>query len=93
MAEKKWDNTNSGALFNARDKKQKDTWPDYSGQINVEGKDYWLSAWIKTSRTGDKFFSLAVRPKKAVVAQRTEGNGVADLSDDDANALNDSIPF
>jgi hypothetical protein len=54
-----YDNTNSGALFKNA-KKQKDTQPDYRGSLNVEGTDYWISAWLKTSKKGEKFMSLAV---------------------------------
>jgi uncharacterized protein (DUF736 family) len=60
MAE--FDNTNSGALFK-NDKKTKESQPDYKGNINVDGTEYWISAWIKTSRAGQKFMSLALTPK------------------------------
>lgn len=60
-----YDNTNSGALFNAIDKKTKPTSPDYTGSLNVDGTDYWLSSWIKTSKSGGKFMSLSVTPKDA----------------------------
>jgi hypothetical protein len=61
-----FDNTNTGVLFNAISKKTKPTFPDYSGSINVDGVDYWLNAWLKTSqKTGDKFMSLTVKPKEA----------------------------
>lgn len=58
-----YDNTNQGVLFR-NDDKQKDTHPDYRGSVNVNGTEFWLSAWIKTSqRDGSKFMSLSVRKK------------------------------
>lgn len=57
-----YDNTNSGALFK-NDKQGNDNWPDYRGQINVNGQDFWISAWLKTSKKdGTKYMSLAVQP-------------------------------
>jgi len=38
------DNTNRGAIWGNKDKKT-DTHPDFSGSINVEGKEYWLKGW------------------------------------------------
>jgi hypothetical protein len=58
-----YDNTNRGALF-GNDRRQKDTDPDYRGSINVDGTEFWLNAWIKTSKDGQKHMSLSVRPKQ-----------------------------
>jgi hypothetical protein len=62
-----YDNTNKGALFQ-NDRKESDRHPDYRGQINVDGVEYWLSAWIKTiskgPRRGEEMVSLSVTPKE-----------------------------
>jgi hypothetical protein len=78
MAEK-FDDTNRGVLFNERDRKQAEKDRDYSGKINIEGREFWLSAWIKTSKKGLKFLSLSA---KAMEPQRAE-----------SVELNDENPF
>jgi len=59
----KYDDTNSGVLFK-NEKKEKDSQPDYRGNINIEGTDCWLSAWIKTAKSGIKYMSLSVQVKE-----------------------------
>lgn len=60
-----YDNTNSGALFR-NTRRTSDRHPEYTGTVNVEGKEYWLSAWVKTRRgTNEKFFSMALTAKDA----------------------------
>ena len=63
-----YDNTNRGALFR-NNRKEQDSQPDHTGSINVDGKEYFLNAWIKTSQSGNKFFSLSVKPKDAKQSQ------------------------
>lgn len=55
---------NRGSLGKNK-KKFKDTHPDYRGQIEIEGKMYWLSGWVKTNKkSGEKFISLDAKEKE-----------------------------
>jgi hypothetical protein len=60
-----YDNRNRGALFRNDDKGPKDDKErDYSGTLDVEGTEYWISGWVRISRkTGKKYLSLSVKPK------------------------------
>jgi hypothetical protein len=59
---------NSGALFK-NDRKEKDTHADYQGSVMIEGKEYWINAWIKKgNESGKTFMSLAFKPKEARAA-------------------------
>ena len=63
-----YDNTNSGVLFR-NEKATTEKHPTHTGSINIEGVDYWLSAWVKEGAKG-KFFSMAVKPKEERQEQR-----------------------
>jgi uncharacterized protein (DUF736 family) len=46
-----FDNTDRGALFR-NNEKTSEQHPDYRGNISTE---YWVSAWIKTSKKSTKY--------------------------------------
>jgi hypothetical protein len=83
----KFDNTNRGALFK-NDNKSGESDPDYKGEINIDGRELWLSAWIKTSKKGTKFMSLSVKPKD----DKPKADPIATGRPRNAD-MNDSIPF
>jgi hypothetical protein len=73
-----FDNTDRGVLF--RDtRKQKDEDRDYSGSLNVAGTEYWVSAWLKKSKKGTPYLSLAVTPKEETPAKSTENSSEDDM--------------
>ena len=63
MSESTYDNNNSGALFK-NERRISERSPEYTGSANIDGKDFWISAWVNTAeKTGKKFFSLKFSEK------------------------------
>lgn len=63
-----YDNTNSGMLAKNERQREGKKDPTHTGFINVDGKEYWLKAWVKQGKEGSKmegksFFSLSIDPK------------------------------
>jgi uncharacterized protein (DUF736 family) len=78
----KYDNTNRGTLFR-NDDKTDDKHADYRGNINVEGTEYWIDAWINESRKGTKYMALRLKPKEALVkASDAKASAGIDYSDE-----------
>lgn len=66
-----YDNTNTGALFKAKEQKTPNH-PGYTGTINADGTEYWLSAWVKEDKNGNKYFSLSLKPKDEKPAKKQD---------------------
>lgn len=82
-----FDNTNRGALF-VNEKRTKDTHPNYNGTIDIEGVEYWISGWKKTSNAGKTYLSLSVTLKEGQTAKPGKAKPAADDFDPE-----DDIPF
>lgn len=54
-----YDNTNRGTLFVEEDKKN-ERGPDYTGTLNVEGKEWRIAGWRKETKSGRRIISLNV---------------------------------
>ena len=72
-----YDNTNSGALFK-NNQKEKDTQPDMSGVLNVEGTEYRVAAWSNESKKGAKYLSLKI-PEQGEWRKQEEEEEVRDV--------------
>jgi len=55
---------NSGSLF-ANDKKTSDKSPNAKGSAVIDGVEYWVAAWTKTSAKGVRYQSLSFTAKDA----------------------------
>lgn len=81
-----YDNTNKGTLGKNK-RKTEETHPEYTGQINIDGVEYWLSAWVKSNgSTGEKFFSISAKAKEQKPEKQEKPKG-------DFESMEDDIPF
>ena len=44
-------------------RREKDSQPNHSGVINIEGNQYWLNGWNSKTRTGEPLLNLSVKRK------------------------------
>jgi hypothetical protein len=78
-----------GVLFKA-DKEGVETRPDYRGQCEINHVQFWMDAWIKTSKKdGKKFMSLSFKPKQAAEVKGGTQNPPAQT----AAPTEDEVPF
>jgi hypothetical protein len=85
-----YDNTNRGSIWK-NDKKETEKHPDFTGSLNVDGVEYWVSAWKRKEGAAAKApaLSFQVKPKeeKRPVADKTRA-GASRNAD-----MDDEIPF
>ena len=89
-----FDNTNRGVLF-PNDKKGNEKRPDFTGDLNVDGVEYRLSAWKKASKQGNNFLSISVQLKEGQKISAKNEMPAGTLTEDNwAKAdLNDPLGF
>ena len=84
----------SGALF-SNNRKDKDTHPDYRGDVCLpDGTVMSIAGWLKSGRDGRKFISLKIeepRDKKTDDFRSRDAAGVSRNDRDDP--FSDEVPF
>jgi single-stranded DNA-binding protein len=89
-----YDNTNRGQIW-GNDKKESERHPDFKGDINVDGKEYWLSAWKRKPDANPKApaLSFSVQAKDAQQAQQAPQAQAAPSQAAPMDDFDDDIPF
>jgi hypothetical protein len=83
---------NGGTIY--RNKKEKPTSPDYTGNLEIDGKKYRLAGWINKSKAGNNYLRLL-----ASEMQEQQPDGIlSDLQEVKEAAINnkpetDDLPF
>ena len=78
------DNSNRGAIWR-NEKKEKDTHPDFTGSLDVDGVQYWVSAWKRKDGAGPKApaLSFSVKPKDEAPARAAKKPAADPFLDDE----------
>jgi len=73
------------ALFK-NDKKGNERAPEYKGSIVVDGKKYWMSAWLREAKSGQKYMSgsvqLAESPPQPTPKPAPQPKSIEDIDSD-----------
>jgi hypothetical protein len=92
-----YDNTNRGSIWK-NDKKETDNHPDFTGSLNVDGVDYWLSGWKRKPDASDKApaLSFTVKAKEESGSAAKKPNSTTSSKAGSSNNFDDfedDIPF
>jgi hypothetical protein len=82
-----YDNEKRGVLFK-NDKRENDKQPSMKGSCQIDGVEYWMSAWTNESKTGQRYQSLSFQRKDEV-----HNTGMAQATVALEPLPNDDIPF
>lgn len=90
---------NSGIL-SRNQRRESDKHPEYSGTAEVDGVEYWLSAWVNNGDNG-KYFKISFKKKEPRQGGGGQSQGRSDRGndrgrsrdDDDDYRGNGDVPF
>ena len=71
----------SGSMFKNQ-KKLTDQHPNMTGSALIDGVEYWLSAWTKTDKNGNKWQSMSFTKKDQQNTREQAEKAAVDMDDD-----------
>lgn len=74
MEQQEYDNNLTGVLFK-NDKGSNPARPDIRGECTVEGKNYNIVGWQKTSAKGNTYYKLKLEPAEAEPSTENDDQG------------------
>lgn len=97
MSEQQYDNEMRGVLF-ANKERTKDSQPQAKGSCQIDGVEYWVSAWTNEAKSGQRYQSLSFQRKdevhaKGVAQAKAAMSPSAKRAEEEGTWEEDSIPF
>lgn len=89
-----YDNNNRGSIWK-NEKKETDTHPDFTGSLNVNGVEYWVSAWKRKQGASEKApaLSFSIKPKDASTGTPQRQDTPSNERTDTFSDFDSDIPF
>lgn len=88
----KYDETNRGAIWK-NEKKETEKHPDFTGSINVDGHDYWLSGWRRPADASEKAPAMKFTVKRKDGKPQAAEPQPARSQQQRRAEMDDEIPF
>ena len=86
-----YDDNNRGQIW-PNDKEGNEKRPDFTGSLNVEGVEYWVSGWKRKEGANPKSPSLSFSIQKKEEKHSNQTGGVADTRSNHDDGFDD-LPF
>jgi len=87
-----YDNTNRGSIWK-NDKKETEKHPDFTGSLNVEGVEYWVSAWKRKPDANEKAPALSFTVKLKEDKQAAKPAKPQSKSSGNPDDFDSDLPF
>jgi hypothetical protein len=87
-----YDNSNQGAIWK-NDKKMTENHPDFRGDLNVDGVEYWVSAWLRSPDASPKSPALKFKINRKDAQAAPVAPPANKPAPSYAELLDDDIPF
>lgn len=90
-----FDPTNRGGIWK-NENRQSDRHPHFTGHINIDGKEYWLSGWKKDENASERapLVQLTIKPKDEAPSQSYRKPATAPVQEPPkADEFGDDIPW
>jgi hypothetical protein len=86
-----YDNTNRGSIWPNKDKTEANpNYPDFKGELNVQGLEFWVSAWKRKPDANPKAPSLTFKIESK---DQRQSSPASQGSKPEPEDFEDSIPF
>ena len=88
-----FDNTNRGSIWKNDKMRPGKQDPEFTGSLNVNGAEYWVSAWKRKPDASEKAPALSFSIKRKEADAKLAGNAPTRARGASNDEFSDDVPF